>query len=135
MGQEAAVSGQGLDLVLANQTDAKLFISSRVYEDGEDTFLEIMLIGEALDERYALESLVDETGMIEEPVYVRDREGKYATYTDERVPVSEALQGYSADVERVTLNSDGQEIGRETISQDVYEAVAPMIYVGVTERE
>jgi len=134
MGQEAAVSDQGLDLVLANQTDAKLFISARTYEYEEKTHLEIMFIGRELDARYALESLIDETGMIEEPVYVRDREGKYATYTDERVSVDTALEGYAAHVERVALDREGNEIARESISENVYEAVPPMIYVGVTER-
>lgn len=135
MGQEAAVSDQGLDLVIQNQTDATLFVSARVYEDGETQYLEIMLIGEELGRRYALESLSDETGTIQEPVYVRDREGKYATYTDERVPVSEALPGYAADVERVTLDGEGNEIAREIVSHSEYEAAPPMIYVGMTERE
>ena len=135
MGQEAAVSGQGLDLKLLNQTDAKLFVSARVYENEKKTYLEIMLIGEPMDQRYALESLADETGTIEEPVYVRDREGKYAKYTDQRVPVSEALMGYKADVERVTLDGEGSEIAREVVSSSEYEAVAPMIYVGMQERE
>lgn len=135
MGQEAAVSDQGLDLVLANQTNAALFVSTRVYEEEKQQFLQIMFIGEELGKRYALESLVDETGTIEEPVYVRDREGKYATYTDERVPVSEALPGYAADVERVTLDGEGREIARQTVSHSEYEAAAPMIYVGMQERE
>ena len=94
-----------------------------------------MLIGEELGRRYALESQVSEMDLIEEPVYVRDREGKYATYTDERVPVSDALPGYTASVTRVTLDSEGQEISREEISEDVYEPAPPMIYVGMQERE
>ena len=135
MGQEAAVSDQGLDLELHNQTESKLFISTRVYQQEKQSYLEIMLIGEELGRRYALESGVQELEMIEEPVYVRDREGKYAKYTDERVPVSDALPGYTASVSRLTLDADGQEISREIISENVYEAAAPMIYVGVTERE
>lgn len=135
LGQEAAVSDQGLDLVLHNQTDAMMFITSRVYAQEDDTLLEIMIIGEELGRRYALESLIDETGMIEEPVYVRDREGKYATYSDEHVPVGEALMGYHADVERIELDAQGQEVARQSVSQNVYEAVAPMIYVGTAQRE
>ena len=135
MGQEAAVSGQGLDLMIANQTEAQLFISTRVYENDKKTFLEIMFIGEELGKRYALESLVDETGMIEEPVYVRDREGKYAKYTDQRVPVGEGLPGYAADVERVTLDDEDNEVSREIISHSEYEATAPTIYVGMQDRE
>ncbi len=136
MGQEAAVSDQGLDLVLENQTADKLFVCARVYQDGGNgDFLEVMLIGSETGKRYALESVVRETGMIEEPVYVRDREGRYATYTDERVPVSEALMGFAASVQRLTLDAQGNEAERETVSESVYEAAAPMIYVGVQERE
>ena len=135
MGQEAAVSDQGLDLTLYNQTDAPLFVSARVYEDKDATYLEIMLIGEELGRRLRLNSLIDETGTIEEPVYVRDREGQYATYTDERVPVGAALAGYAVSVERVTLDENGLEIAAEIVSDSVYEAVPPMIYVGVQQRD
>ncbi len=135
MGQEAAVSDQGLDLVLRNQTQNKLFISARTYQQDKQSYLEIMFIGEELGKRYALESDVQELPMIEEPVYVRDREGKYATYTDERVPVSDALPGYTANVVRITLDGSGSEISREHISENTYEAAPPMIYVGMQERE
>lgn len=135
MGQEAAVSDQGLDLVIRNQTGSKLFMTTRVYEQDQKQMLEIMLIGEDLGRRYALESSVTELPLIEEPVYVRDREGKYAKYTDQRVPVSDALPGYTADVVRVTLDENGQEISREAISENVYDPAAPMIYVGMQERE
>lgn len=135
MGQEAAVSDQGLDLVLHNQTQSKLFISARTYQQDKQSYLEIMFIGEELGKRYALESDVQELPMIEEPVYVRDREGKYATYTDQRVPVSKALPGYTVHVARVTLDADGQEISREQVSENTYEAAPPMIYVGMQERE
>lgn len=135
MGQEAAVSDQGLDLVVRNSTDAALFITSRVYADGDARFVEIQFIGEALDARYALESQSLETTTSTEPVYVRDSEGRYATYTDERVPVTEAMTGYSALLERVTLDAQGNEIARETISEHEYEPIPQAIYVGVTERE
>jgi len=135
MGQEAAVSDQGLDLVIRNQTEAPLFIMTRTYESEGKTFAELTLIGEALGRKYALESAGRETAMITEPVYVRDREGRYATYSDQHVPVSEALAGYEAIVERITLDKDGQETAREVVSENVYEAVPPMIYVGMTQRE
>jgi len=135
MGMEAVVSGQGLELTLRNPTDAPLFLLARTYDDKGSTMAEITIIGEPLAQRYALESLCEETGTITEPVYVRDREGRYATYADERVPVGEALEGYAASVYRVTLDDAGQEIAREVISEDAYDAVPPMIYVGVTQRE
>ena len=135
MGQEAAVSDQGLDLVIGNQTDAPLFVNARVYEEDGAAYLEMTLIGEELGRRLRLNSLIDETGTIEEPVYVRDREGKYATYTDERVPVGKALAGYEVSVERVTLDEGGLEIAAEIVSDSVYEAVPPTIYVGVQQRD
>lgn len=135
MGQEAAVSGQGLDLIIRNDTAYPVFVTARVYVDGDLAFCEVQLIGEALGVRYALESQTLDTQTIDEPVYVRDREGRYATYTDERVPVTSGEPGYTVRVERVTLGEGGEELSRETISEDTYDPVAPAIYVGVTERE
>ena len=133
-GQEAAVSDQGLDLVIANPTACPVFVSVRVYADGDAAYCEVLFIGEPLDARYALESQVVETGRIAEPVYVRDREGRYATYTDERVSAGDGEPGYAVRVERVTLGGDGGELARETVSEDTYAPVAPVVYVGVTER-
>lgn len=135
MGQEAVVSDQGLDLVIGNPTDTPLFVMARVYEDGGRAYIELSVIGEPLAKRYMLISQTDELGLIEEPVYIRDREGKYATYTDERVPVSEAKMGYACAVSLVTVGEDGAELEREIISEDTYESIPPAIYVGVTERE
>lgn len=135
MGQEATVSDQGLDLVIHNPTEAPLFMMSRVYEDDEAAYLELTLFGMPMAHRFAIESIVEETGLIEEPVYVRDHDGTYAAYSDERVPVGEAQMGYVARVERVKLDENGAEISREAISEDVYEAVPPTIYVGMKERE
>ena len=135
MGQEAAVSDQGLDLKVFNQTDAALFVTTRVYRNDKDTLLEIQLIGAPHDKEYALLSAVTETGLIEEPAYVRDREGLYATYSDERVPVSDAQMGYEAIVTRTLLGEDGEVISQQEISHNIYEAIPPAIYVGINERE
>ena len=135
MGQEAAVSDQGLDLVIENSTQMPLFLTARVYTENDAHYVEIQLIGEALEERYALVSQPLETMTPTEPVYVRDSEGRYATYTDERVPVLEAMTGYTSLVERVTLDEEGNAIARETISEDEYDPIPQAIYVGVTERE
>jgi len=136
MGQEAAVSDQGIDLVLVNREKTPLFIVTRIYEaeDGRSV-LEVQLIGKPLDARYALVSLPLETGTITEPVYMQDKTGKYAVYTDERVPGSDAQPGYSVVVERVTLGEHGEKLYTEVISEDAYEAIAPVIYVGMQERD
>ena len=134
-GLEAAVSDQGLDLVAINDTGAMLFITARVYtDDAGAAQLELQLIGAQPQARYQLACTVEELAAPEEPVYVRDSEGRYATYTDERVPVGEAQAGYAVTVERVTLDGDGGELARETVGEDCYEPVAATVYVGVTER-
>lgn len=133
-GQEAAVSEQGLDLVLKNTTAYPLFIKARAYRDEDAAFIELQIIGEPMQERYVLESKVTETGMMEEPIYIRDREGKYARYTDERVSVGSMQPGYRAKVERVAIDENGHEVSREMISEDTYEAIPPTIYVGIEER-
>lgn len=134
IGQEAAVSDQGLDLVLGNPTDSPVFVSARIYADGDAAVCEVQLFGEPLSVRYVLNTQAEETEIPTEPVYVRDRAGRYATYTDERVPVGEGGPGYTAVVERVTLDALGNELERETVSTDSYDPIAPTVYVGVTER-
>lgn len=134
MGQEAAVSDQGIDLAIKNTTAYPLFLRARVYRDGETAWLDIQFIGEALAGRYELVSGILEETVIEEPVYVRDHEGKYATYDDERVEAGGAKPGYRVAVDRVKLDGEGNEVSRETVSTDVYEAVPPAIYIGVQSR-
>ena len=134
-GLEAAVSDQGLDLAAVNSTGAMLFLTARVYTDDEGAAqMELQLIGAQPQARYQLACTVEELAAPEEPVYVRDSEGRYATYTDERVPVGEAKAGFAVTVERVTLGGDGEELARETVGSDRYEPVAATVYVGVTER-
>ena len=134
MGQEAAVSDQGLDLVIDNNTGAALFIAARAYKSGEKAYAQIDLIGAPMDKKYVLESRVQSLGLIEEPLYVRDSEGRYATYTDERVPGGKAQEGFSVAVERIALGSGGEETKREVIGEYTYEPVPPTIYVGIQER-
>lgn len=136
MGQEAVVSDQGIDLVLENPTNTPLYLTTRIYAaDDKTQVLEVQIIGAPLDVRYALVSSPLETEIIEEPVYMQDKTGDYATYTDERVPGSEALPGYSSVVERVKLGENGEIVSSQIISEDVYEPIAPIIYVGMIERE
>jgi len=135
MGQEAAVSDQGLDLVILNTTAYPIFMTARTYAQEDTACIEVQIIGEALEKRYALDSTVSETGMIEEPIYVRDHEGRYARYSDERVPVGKAQPGYQAIVERVEIRENAEVAARKVVSEDTYEAIPPTVYVGIEERE
>ncbi len=93
--------------------------------------MELQLIGQPMDGRFALESEIETIDAPDEPVYVRDSEGRYATYTDERIPVGEAMPGCRATVKRVN-ESTGQT---EIISEDTYDAAAQIVYVGVQRRD
>ncbi len=132
-GQEAAVSDQGLDLVLKNDTDMPLFVTARVYQDGADWKAEVVLIGMPIDGRYHLETTEEEIAPPDEPVYVRDNSGRYAVYKDERVPGPNAQPGYRAKVERVKMEN-GEEKSREWISENEYPPIPQIIYVGSKER-
>ena len=130
-GQEAAVSDQGLDLVFVNNTQTPLFLTARVYGTDDGQTMELQLIGQPTDGRFALESEIETIDAPDEPVYVRDSEGRYATYTDERIPVGEAMPGCRATVKRIN-ESTGQT---EIISEDTYDAAAQIVYVGVQRRD
>lgn len=134
IGQEAAVSDQGLDLVIANPTAHPVYCMARAYQAEGRAYIELRMIGEALPSSLALESVSVQTALIEEPVYIRDHEGKYARYTDERKPVGEAQPGYDSQVFLLTLDENRQETAREAVSEDRYEAIPPTVYVGIEER-
>ena len=136
IGQEATVSDTGLDLVIRNDTASPVYITARVYVgDNDAQMLELQLIGERMDKRYALASSSQETEATQDPVYMEDKTGQFATYRDERVPGGDAQPGYAATVERVTLGEGGEAAEREIISQDEYAPIGPIIYVGTQERE
>ena len=129
-GQEAAVSDQGLDLTFVNNTDAPLFLIVRVYETDGVRTMDLQLIGEAMDKRLSLVSEVETIDAPADPVYVRDSEGRYATYTDERIPVGEAMPGYCAAVKLVDENGEPTRV----VSEDTYDARTQIVYVGVQQR-
>ena len=130
-GLAAAGSDQGLDLVFVNNPQTPLFLTARVYGTDDGQTMELQLIGQPTDGRFALESEIETIDAPDEPVYVRDSEGRYATYTDERIPVGEAMPGCRATVKRVN-ESTGQT---EIISEDTYDAAAQIVYVGVQRRD
>ena len=74
-----------------------LFLVVRVYAENDGQTMEWQLIGRGR-KPVSLVSEVETIDAPEEPVYVRDSEGRYATYADERIPVSEARPGYRATV-------------------------------------
>ena len=134
MGQEAVVSDQGLDLEFVNDTQTPLFVTTRIYADESGSVLDVQLIGEPTDARYEIVTRATTIDAPKEPVYVRDSEGTYATYMDERVAVGTGMPGYDVVVERIAMDKNGAQLSCETISQHVYEPIAPTVYVGVQVR-
>ena len=130
-GQEAAVSDQGLDLVLVNNTQTPLFLTARVYASDDGQTMEFQLIGQETDGRFTLESQIETIEAPTEPVYVRDSEGRYATYTDERIPVGQPMPGYRVTVSRINEGTNQSEV----VSEDTYDGVAQIVYVGVQQRD
>lgn len=128
VGQEAAVSDQGLDLKIVNSIGMPVFLTARVYADGDGQTMELQLIGLELDESYTLVSETETIAPPEEPIYVRDSEGRYAAYSDERIPVGEPMPGYRVTVRLIS------ETDEKIVSQDEYDAIPQIIYVGVSQR-
>ena len=83
-----------------------------------------------MDKRLSLVSEVETIDAPADPVYVRDSEGRYATYTDERIPVGEAMPGYCAAVKLVDENGEPTRV----VSEDTYDARTQIVYVGVQQR-
>ena len=128
IGQEAAVSDQGLDLKIVNSTDRPMFLTARVYAENDGQTMELQLIGLELDESYTLASETETIDPPEEPIYVRDSEERYATYSDEWIPVGEPLPGYRVTVRLIS------ETDEKIVSQDEYDAIPQIIYVGASQR-
>ena len=133
-GLEAAVSDRGLDLCVKNDTGYPLWIVSREWVENEQAFAEIQMLGQPLTARYHLEATADIGRTPTEPVYIRDREEKYAVYSDERISVGEALPEMKAQTRLILSDRDGNVLTDDLISEDHYDPIAARIYVGATER-
>ena len=117
--------------MLVNNTQTPLFLTARVYASDDGQTMEFQLIGQETDGRFTLESQIETIEAPTEPVYVRDSEGRYATYTDERIPVGQAMPGYRVTVSRINEGTNQSEV----VSEDTYDAVAQIVYVGVQQRD
>jgi hypothetical protein len=86
------------------------------------------------DIRYELESkTVQELEPPEKPVYIKDKEGTYVTYTDQEKSVSKAKPGYVVESYRVRYEGN-LETERVLLYTDTYEPKPERIYVGVSKR-
>lgn len=141
-GLDATVSWSGkrqVDLKFVNNTGSPVYIVARVISvrNGKSTSLATQVIFYGKDTggtTYGIES--ERTGVLVAsggPKYVRDTDGKYATYTDEQVSVSDPKEGYEYKTYRVEY-LNGKQVSRTEIGTCTYPAQQEKIYVGVKKR-
>ena len=140
-GKDATVYWLGkrkIDLVFKNNTEDPIYMVAAVQQDPSNKrrlIAKVMMYGADMgDYRYEIESkTVQELDPPDKPVYVKDKEGTYVTYTDQEKSVSKAKPGYVVESYRVRY-SGNTEVDRTLLDVDTYEPKAERIYVGVTRR-
>ena len=140
-GKDATVYWFGkrkIDLVFKNDTDDPVYMVASVQKDPSNKrrlIAKVTIYGQDMgDVRYELESkTVQELEPPEKPVYIKDKEGTYVTYTDQEKSVSKAKPGYVVESYRVRYEGN-TETERVLLYTDTYEPKPERIYVGVNKR-
>ena len=130
---DASVTDSGSkDLVFRNDSDLPIYIYTTV----TDTAATVRIYGEKPPYRYVFRSIV-----LEEDIppsserVVTDTEGEYATYTDEKVLVTEGKTGMRSQLWRDSFDWEtGEFIETVQISSDYYTPGRNVYYVGVQQR-
>ena len=131
-------SNRKVDLKFVNNTDSPIFIAARVEpgRNGKKSLqTHVIIYGRDLGGRtYDIKS--EKTGELVAsggPKYIKDTEGKYATYTDEQVSVSDPKMGYEYMTYREEYEN-GRLVERKDLGRCTYPAQPEKIYVGVKKR-
>ena len=141
LGKDATVYWFGkrrIDLTFRNNTDSTIYIVAAVKQDTSNKKrlnATVAIYGLDMgDVKYELESEITETLPAPfNPVYKKDTNGTYVTYSDQQKSVSAAKEGYVVKCYLVEYTS-GVQTDRKLIYTDRYEAKAEVIYVGVKDR-
>lgn len=142
-GEDATVYWEGnrkIDLVFRNNTDGPLYLVAAVESDPKNRkrfIAKVSIYGQEMEEgvRYELTSqTVEVLQPPVEPVYVKDKNQTYVTYTDQKHRVRKAKEGYVVESYRLKYEGD-TVVERTLLYTDRYEAKAEKYYVGVKERE
>ena len=132
------VNKRKIDLVFKNNTEDPIYIVASMQQDPSNKkrlIAKVTMYGADMgDVRYEIEcKTVQEIDPPENPVYVKDKEAAYVTYTDQQKSVAKAKPGYVVESYRVKY-SGNTELERVMLYSDTYEPKAERIYVGVTKR-
>lgn len=141
-GSDATVYWVGkriIDLVFENNTGEPIYIVAAVQPDPDNKkrlITRVSMYGADMgDVWYRLETRqIAELDPPTEPEYIKDKEGTYVTYTDQQKSVFKPEKGYVYESYRVKY-SGTEEIGRELLATDTYDAKPERIYVGVKSRD
>ena len=140
-GEDATVYWVGkrkIDLVFKNDTEKPIYIVANVQTDPNNKrrlIAKVSIYGQYMEGiRYEMETkIVKVIDPPTKPVYVKDTDGTYVTYTDQQESVSKAQEGYVVESYRVQY-SGNEVLGKRLLFTDEYPAKAERIYVGVKKR-
>lgn len=121
-----------MDLVFRNDSENPIFIYTTV----TDANAYVYIYGARPAYRYEFRPVIiqDNIEATSESVRV-DTTGEYATYTDEKVLVTEGRKGRISELYRDSYDWDtGELVATELISHDVYTAGKNIYYVGTQVR-
>ena len=131
-------SNRKVDLKFVNNTDSPVYIAARVEpgRNGKNSLqTHVIIYGRDLGgTSYDIRS--EKTGELVAsggPKYIKDTQGKYATYTDEQVSVSDPKMGYEYMTYREEYHN-GRFVERKDLGRCTYPAQPEKIYVGVKKR-
>ena len=140
-GEDATVYWVGkrkIDLVFKNDTEKPVYIVANVQTDPNNKrrlIAKVSIYGQYMEGiRYEMETkIVKVIDPPTKPVYIKDTDGTYVTYTDQQESVSKAQEGYVVESYRVQY-SGNEVLGKRLLFTDEYPAKAEKIYVGVKKR-
>ena len=128
-----------VDLKFVNNTDSPVYFVAKVIPSRtRKNYLETQVViygkdmgGTTYDIRSERVGVLVASGG---PKIIKDKEGKYATYTDERVSVSDPKEGYQYNTYRVEYTNGKQTDITQIGKTCTYEPQPEKIYVGVKKR-
>ena len=126
---DAAVSDKQ-DFVFANGTDYAIYIYTSVVNKDKAT---VRIYSNRPEYRIELESTIIQNNIKNSAITERkDTNGEYAYYTTEKVLVKEGKLGRRSKLDRIYYDWEtGEEVSRETLSEDYYSGERDVYYVGV----
>ena len=141
LGLDATVSdtvGREIDFIFKNNTSHPIYISSHIISttnNSKNLVCRVNIYGEDLGNvKYIMESNTVKTiPMPLEPLIFEDEDMSHVTFTDEREQIAEGREGWIVETYLVKLENN-QEVSRELIATDRFEAKADQYVVGTVQR-